>query len=134
MCPPLTCFLIDDDIEDQEIFEIALNEVDLDVKLVATTDGQRALNLLMEDTDLKPDIIFLDLNMPGMDGKECLIKMRKLSHLETVPIIIYTTSRAPYELEDRLQLDGTHFFSKPNTITELSSGLVAIFQDNFYIR
>ncbi|MFN0036334.1 MAG: response regulator [Saprospiraceae bacterium] len=127
----LTCLLIDDDTEDHEIFRIALEDVDAAVSLVTATRGAEALDMLTDNTRFIPDFIFIDLNMPLMDGKECLTHLRKMPHLQTVPIIVYSTSKAEYHREEYLRLGATHFYTKPTYISDLSKALTAFFQGNF---
>jgi CheY-like chemotaxis protein len=68
--------LIDDDRDDFEIFSEALRKFDPEVKCEHSIDGEAAIGLLNSMTYL-PDYIFLDINMPRMDGKECLSKIKK---------------------------------------------------------
>src|SRR5690348_12426970 len=96
---PLTCLLIDDDPDDREIFGIALEEVDKVCRYITTENGIEALELLEDSTSI-PDFIFLDLNMPLMDGKECLREIKKIPHLNRVPVIIYSTSSYEKDVED----------------------------------
>ena len=70
-----TCLLVDDDEDDAEIFSIALNEANPDIKCLTAADGLEALEML-RDPSFIPDYIFLDLNMPLMTGKECLVEIR----------------------------------------------------------
>ena len=61
-----TCFLIDDDIDDQEIFGLAIKEIDYSIQCTFANDGAEALQKLSTTAlNFLPDYIFLDLNMPG---------------------------------------------------------------------
>ena len=70
-------FIADDDPDDQELFIEALLQIDAQCKCVTAFDGLEALNKLFSQTVYVPDFIFLDLNMPKMNGKECLVEIKK---------------------------------------------------------
>ena len=84
-------FIVDDDSDDQELFMEAVNEVDDSIKCVSASDCEEALELLKNRRMYLPDIIFLDLNMPRLNGKQCLAELKKQSHLRGIPVIIYST-------------------------------------------
>jgi CheY-like chemotaxis protein len=84
-----TILLVDDDPDDQFIFNNALKEVDRSISLSIAKDGVYALEKLKVFT---PDLIFLDMNMPRMNGVEFLSSIKALSPFNKIPIIVYTTS------------------------------------------
>lgn len=87
----MDCYLIDDDSDDRDFFEIALEELDEKICLKTANNGIEALEFLKE-ANYTPDVIFMDINMPRMDGWECLAEIKKIEKLQSVPVIIYTTS------------------------------------------
>jgi CheY-like chemotaxis protein len=118
----IMCFLIDDDADDRESFKVALNEIDPKIGCVAATSGEEGLRLLDEGS-LTPAYIFLDLNMPKMDGWECLREIKKRPHLKHIPVIIISTAEC---LKDRLelhQLEIARYITKPNTQHELTKAI-----------
>jgi CheY-like chemotaxis protein len=123
-----TCFLIDDDEDDQEIFTLALREADASIRCVTANDGVEALTRLTGDKTFIPDYIFLDLNMPLMNGKECLREIRKHTHLRDVPVIIFSTSSEPHEIEETRRLGANEFITKPPLISSLSRQLAEFFK------
>jgi CheY-like chemotaxis protein len=80
-------FLIDDDPDELDIFSEALREVDAGCTCTWADSPFSALVKLQTET---PDIIFLDINMPRMDGFECLQEIRKLDNLAHIPVILYS--------------------------------------------
>jgi CheY-like chemotaxis protein len=76
-------------------------------------DGEDALKQLRSPAQL-PDYIFLDLNMPGMDGTQCLSELKKDTKLKDIPVIIYSTSGY------RKDMDFTHILGASHYITKLS--------------
>jgi len=128
MATAVTCFLIDDDDEDREVFIMALEDVDKVHKCVTAINGKDALQKLTESEDFIPDFIFLDLNMPVMNGKQCLKELKKIARLGSVPVIIYTTSSYEKDIDETKQLGAAHFLVKPYEITRLSKILSNLFQ------
>lgn len=117
-----TCLLIDDDLDDHEIFTMALEDLPLPVKLISEFNPVSAL-LRLSRREEAPDIIFLDLNMPRMNGKQCLEEIRKFPHLRDVPVIIYSTSSEIRDLIDTRELGATAYVVKSSRIADLTSVL-----------
>lgn len=117
-----TCFLIDDDEDDRDIFQLALEEVDSGFNCVLAVNGIDALEKL-KSGKLKPDYIFLDLNMPVLTGRECLIQIRRMREFENTPVLIYSTSSVPKDVEEVMKLGATSFITKPNKISALTTVL-----------
>ena len=70
-------FLIDDDFDDQEFFSIAVKKLNEMNECVFAKDGQFGLDMMHRDENFKPDFVFIDLNMPRMNGLECLEEIKK---------------------------------------------------------
>jgi CheY-like chemotaxis protein len=121
-----TCLLVDDDEDDKEIFCLALEEADPSINCITASDGREALSLL-NNKSLIPDYIFLDLNMPLMDGKECLKKIRQQNHLKHVPVIIFTTSSAQKDKDEIEKLGANAFITKPPLVSTLAKKLSDVF-------
>lgn len=114
-----TCFLIDDDLDDQEIFMLALKDLDKPIDCVTAEDGAMALQILRDDPAFIPDYIFLDLNMPRMDGKQCLSEIKKDTRLRGIPVIIYSTSSDPRDIQETKQLGASDYIIKQTSIGAL---------------
>ncbi|AWH84308.1 response regulator [Flavobacterium album] len=121
-----TCFLIDDDEDDREIFSLALGSADNCCSCITVKNGLEALNFINENPDFLPDFIFIDLNMPYMTGKECLEAIKQIPRFANVPAIIYTTSSYTRDAEDARELGAAHFLVKPSSIGALTSALTLI--------
>lgn len=83
--------LIDDDIDDRFLFNRAAKLQHPEIKCVTAESGPEAFELLNKMTQ-HPQIIFLDLNMPGMNGWEFLFQFKKNERFKNIPILIYSTS------------------------------------------
>ncbi len=124
----MKCLFIDDDMDDQEIFSFALKSLDKRVDVITAENGIEALRILQSDKDFVPDFIFLDLNMPKMNGKDTLPELRKLPGIEKVPIFIYTTSSQERDLLTAQKLGATDFITKDSSIERLKTSLKTLFQ------
>ena len=114
-----TLLLIDDDADDQEIFSIALQNISSLIRFVISDNCKDALEKLSKDKMFKPDFIFLDLNMPGMSGSQCLAEIKKQSRLKRIPVIIYTTSSGQRDKDETKKLGADYFLTKPTDINKL---------------
>ena len=81
----------EDDIEDLDDFGEMMHSIDPLVECINTRNGLETIEFL-ENANILPDFIFLDINMPSMDGKSCLRNIRKDERFNSIPVIIYTTS------------------------------------------
>jgi CheY-like chemotaxis protein len=116
-------FLADDDAEDQEIFTEALQSIDSGASIMTARNGEAALQSLKDGLGTKPDIIFLDMNMPLMNGKQLLTKIKSLDMYKETPVIMYSTFFADKDLEEITRLGGAHCLLKPSKYDRLVKAL-----------
>lgn len=122
--------LIDDDLDDREFFCEILDEINPGLTCDLASNGLEALNQL--ETSKRPDIIFLDLNMPHMNGFDFLQKVRSSSDFGHIPVIIYTTSDQPQDQQKAKELGAQGFFSKPSSLQTLGEKLRDLLAVNFF--
>lgn len=113
--------LVDDDLDDTFLFEEMLQQVNTSVIFQNATNGKEALDRLRAANAQLPDIIFLDLNMPRMDGRQCLAELKDDPRLKHIPVIIYTTSAHPKDITQTLQNGAACFITKPTDTRELKN-------------
>src|SRR5580704_5402709 len=89
---PLNILLADDDIDDCIFFEEALEECPLSTHFTCVPDGEQLMQLLTNETNGLPHVLFLDLNMPRKNGFECLSELKVDKKLKQLPVIIFSTS------------------------------------------
>ncbi|WP_343691700.1 response regulator [Chitinophaga sp.] len=116
-----TVLIIDDDADDRLFLTEAITDVSPGSHMHSCNSGLEALDLLTKKMIDLPDFIFLDLNMPKMNGKECLVELKKILRQTLTKIIVMSTSNMKRDIEDALQLGAHLFFTKPSTYTELCS-------------
>ena len=113
-------YLIEDDLDDQYLFKSVMKELDIQIELTTFDDGLSAYQALTRVCNLGdealpdqlPDLILLDLNLPVWDGKKTLSELKKVEGLQAIPIVIYTTSKSEYDVEDCYELGANSFISK----------------------
>ena len=111
--------LADDDADDTELFCDALEAIDPSIICYCATDGKNVLEILQNATLKKPQIIFLDINMPGMNGWECLKQLKDSEAFKHIPVLIYSTSNHHKEADHALEMGALCFFTKPTYFKEL---------------
>ncbi len=124
-------FIADDDLDDQELFIAALKEIDSFCKCITATNGYEALQRLQEMKAPFPDFIFLDLNMPRVDGRQLLAAIKKMRELQNIPVIIYSTSADQRDIDETMQLGATYFLQKPNRFEDLQNALQDVLSRNW---
>lgn len=118
--PVIKVLIIDDDEDDRFFMEQAFKTDSPHTQVYLASSGQQALDWLRSTHPL-PDVILLDLNMPGMTGFEVLQHLKQSDFFHPIPIIILTTSDASTDQEQAAQLGATGFITKPTTYRGLSA-------------
>lgn len=118
--------LADDDPDDRELFQEVISEINNSIAVKTVGNGIELMRVLTEAVHDLPGMIFLDLNMPGKGGIECLREIRKTSSLARIPIVIYTTSSNQRDIIQTHGLGANLYFPKPNNIKILISVLTQI--------
>jgi CheY-like chemotaxis protein len=116
--------IVDDDAEDIELFTEAVLKIDESINCVEAYNGIEALKVLRRNA-LLPDFIFLDINMPLMNGRKCLEEIKANANYRHIPVIIYSTTTDKKQIEECRKL-GADFLTKPNSFDELTRSLKGI--------
>lgn len=111
--------LVDDDRDDTALFHEALEEIAKDIVFEVEHNGRAALEHLNRNMDAKPDLLFIDVNMPGMSGWQCLEEIKADRRFKDMPVIMYSTSSYQTDAEKALALGAACFFTKPSNFNAL---------------
>ncbi|HEX8378306.1 MAG TPA: response regulator [Pedobacter sp.] len=115
--------IAEDDADDRLMIKEAFLENNMPAGIVFFENGAELLDYLYSLDDgserTLPDLILLDLNMPKMDGKTVLSKLKVHNLYSEIPIVILTTSRSKEEEENVLGMGASGFYTKPSSFTEL---------------
>ncbi len=118
-----TIFIADDDNDDLLLFTDALESVDKSIKLEPVQNGNSLLSLL---SHLRPDLLFLDLDMPGKNGLECLVEIRKDPRYHKLPVVVFSSTTRPANIETAYEMGADLFFVKPANYNDLVASIRAI--------
>jgi CheY-like chemotaxis protein len=122
--------LIDDDEDDQFFFKEALESIDPTILCDVAINGKIAFDKLKISTTL-PDLIFLDLNMPVMNGFDFLQEIKKENKLNRIPIGIFSTSNIISDRELTKTLGARFFLTKPTDLKILRNKIQDILSADF---
>lgn len=116
--------LVDDDEDDREIFREVVQELDPTAVLHTAINGADGFEKL-HSFDVPPNLIFLDLNMPVMNGTEFLRKIKAQEDLKHIPIIILSTSSDEWAIKEVKSLGVRTFVTKPAKFKEWRAALMS---------
>lgn len=122
--------LADDDADDRDIFTQVMKEASQDVTIATAKNGLEVLDILNK-SDYRPDIIFLDLNMPVMGGYDCLKELKSNVALRDIPVIIYSTSSNQLHVQETFDSGANLYIPKPDSYTGLQKMAQKILALNF---
>lgn len=121
----VTVLLVEDDPGDQKLIKYALNSQQLDDSLKIVGTGEEALAYLEDwknnqPDHSRPDLILLDLNMPGMGGKEFLKYVKDDEQLCDIPVVIVSTSDSETDIQDCYKLHAAGYVQKSPSLEQLT--------------
>lgn len=119
--------IADDDEDDYYLFEAAFKEADGLVRL-SHFKTCAALLTWLQSGDALPELIIMDVNMPGNDNYSCLLAIKKEAHLAHIPVIIYSTSGTPALVKKAHECGAYKYLIKPSSmglIREMVKDLLA---------
>src|SRR5687767_6506779 len=125
----MTILNVDDDEEDIEIFCDAVREIDPSIICLVAKSADEALQILNSDIEL-PEYIFLDINMPKVDGNACLREIKNDRRLDKIPVIMYSTFTRRSDIETYKALDAGVLI-KQNSYYELVEELKKVLRKKF---
>lgn len=128
-------YLVEDDADDQYMFKMLIKDLALDIDVCMFENGFLLYEALTKSiqmdeeaiTDLLPDIILLDLNLPVWNGKKTLRVIKKDERLKQIPIVIYSTSKSEYDINDCYLLGANSFITKAAEFEKIQDQIKQIF-------
>lgn len=127
--PPLRIVLIEDNQDHAKILKWAFEQTKRQTQLTFFRDAESALSHLRENSQgptVSPDLIFLDFNLPRMDGREVLRQLKSDTNSKDVPIIILSSSDREEDVKKAYELGASTYISKSLILNELSNSLESI--------
>jgi chemotaxis family two-component system response regulator Rcp1 len=114
---PLQVLLVEDSPGDVRLTQEVFRDANATIRLHVVSDGVEAMEFLLQEGEHaaapRPDFILLDLNLPKMDGREVLVRIKQDENLKRIPTVILTTSDAEGDIVESYQLQANCYLSKP---------------------
>jgi len=125
-------FLVEDNEDFSFLIEKAIHHIDKDLVLKIVDNGLGALEVLKgcSHDGIRPRIILLDLNLPGLSGLDLLREIKGLEFLKQVPVILFTTSDNPKDIKAAAEYGANAYVTKPAGYIALIDCLRSLF--NFW--
>lgn len=119
--------MADDDADDRYLVQAAFEDNSFEHELVFFEDGDQLLSYLHSlHTEDVPSFVLLDLNMPKLDGRDILKVLKKDSRFSTIPIVVFSTSKAPDDVNSCYRLGANSYIVKPSGYEELKETILKI--------
>lgn len=118
----------EDDEDDRYLFKEITKEFNSSIKVEFISDGFRLLQLLKH---FVPDLLFLNLEMPFKNGLECLVAIRANPSLESLPVVIFSSTTRQANIQTAYEMGANLFLIKSPTYSEYSSSLRAVLNLNW---
>lgn len=126
----LEILLVEDNPGDVRLTQEALKESNLTYRLKVAADGIEAMNLLAKSKNdaqiVRPDVILLDLNLPGKNGLEVLDEVKTDSDLKNIPIIVLTSSDRDLDVLIAYKKQASAYLVKPSRLSQFDEVINAI--------
>lgn len=126
----LTIFYTDDDLDDLTFFKKVVQMISEEYIVITHMDGSQLLHAL-ENPPPTPYLLFLDINMPGMNGLEVLETVRKSDRYGKLPIVMFSTTQDNSIIEKTRQLGANYYVPKAANFKQLKQSIEHALQINW---
>jgi PleD family two-component response regulator len=128
-----TILCVDDDDDDASLMESAVLHCCSEIKFMKCFGGKEALDFLNSPVS-SPDAILLDVNMPLVNGFDCLKEIQRNPRLRSIPVFMISTSASPKDVTLAMELGARKFLTKPNTYSEICAMVNFIIEEIFALK
>ena len=115
-------YMAEDDLDDQQIFKEAIANIEGNLKITMFSNGIDLLETLQTNSNT-PHVIFLDLFMPKLNGKQTLEKIRTMNHLDNTPVVIFSNEYDIDRISNLFEIGANRYLHKPNSFRTLVNAL-----------
>lgn len=123
--------LADDDPDDRELFAEVIAAIDPRIQVTTYCDCDSLIQELAAANGALPDIVFLDLNMPGKNGKQCLAEIKNNARYQQLPVVIYSTSTLIRDVQETQKIGADLFLRKPSSFNDTLELVRKVFTIDF---
>jgi two-component system, chemotaxis family, response regulator Rcp1 len=127
---PIDILLVEDNDADIRLMREILQEINPTARLHVVTDGAEAMEFLMYQGRYidapRPGVILLDLNLPKLHGREVLARVKANPHLQTIPVIVLTSSQESSDVVSSYKLMSSAYLTKPRNWDEFEQMVISL--------
>lgn len=127
----LKILLVDDDIEEYEFMTSALQKLRVSADVFHVQQCEDVTAVIKKHN---PDMVFIDINMPSINGIDCLKSVRSHASFESLPIIIYSTSNNSSDIQESFKHKANLYVVKPNTFNKLTASLERVLSMDWDVK
>lgn len=127
-----SCLFVNSDPIDQSIFIAALSDISPETDCFLAVNDEEALDIMQED-GVVPDYIFIELDMPGIDGNRFLKRVREVQSLRAVPVIVHCSHPEPQCIDDLKEVGAFAIYLRPYDYWGISN-LLSLYLNHSYIK
>jgi CheY-like chemotaxis protein len=128
-----TILYIEDDDAAAAVFRLAIEEANTGAQVDCVSDGDTALKYLRHTGEYAatevPEIIFLDVNLPKINGWQVLAEIRRIEELQSIPVVVLTSSQRRADKERAYDLGAKRFITKPYSLVEFIADVGSAYRD-----
>lgn len=124
-------YLADDDEDDRLLFSDAVESIIDDSEVTTFVDGEKLIRHLKTNPDVIPFIFFIDINMPRMDGFQCLKTIKEMPQYKDVPVVMYSTSSSQADIARSRELGASLYVQKPYNYEVMKVLMQQIFETDW---
>lgn len=129
---PVEILIVEDNPGDIRLIQEILKETNINNNIKVAKDGEIASNILFSEENVsRPDLILLDLNLPKIDGRELLSKIKENERLKCIPVVILTTSTAEEDIIETYKKHANSYITKPMDLDQFIQVVESI--KNFWL-
>jgi CheY-like chemotaxis protein len=127
---PIKIILAEDDKDDQELFMEALEATKVPSEVTTVENGKQLVDTLKDPEEPKPEIVFIDINMPVKGGKQALEEIKSDEELKEIPAVMLSTSNHPNDIEETFNKGANLYVQKPSSF----AGFILILKKVFVLH
>ena len=133
----LDILVIEDNVDDVFLIKLAIKKANINSKISVVNNGEEGighLNKLINEKEKLPDLVLLDINLPKITGLEVLQKIKSSEFIKSIPIVVFTSSDSPSDMNYSYKNGADLYLKKPNHIRDFKEIMKCICEYCFMLE
>ena len=125
----LNIFVIEDNPDDIFLIKLAIKKANINSNISVVNNGEEGISCLtklINEREKLPDLILLDINLPKITGLEVLQKIKSSKFIKSIPVVVFTSSDSPSDMNYCYQNGADFYIRKPNDINSFKESMIYI--------